>query len=116
MTRERVKVGGREGEERGFNERQRGRRNPWKRAVENLQFYDCHRAPLHYNWMRGRKPGNWRGRRGEIRCGDGLGLEGYHTEIQEKTTFFHDQSPVVHTPIQPASQPAKKEESERTKS
>jgi hypothetical protein len=47
----------------------------------DLQFYDCHRAPLHYGWMRGRKPGNRGGRRGVIRCGDGLGLEGYHTEI-----------------------------------
>jgi hypothetical protein len=53
-----------------------------------LQFYDCHRAPLHYGWMRGRKPGNWGGRRGVIGCRDGLGLEGYRTEIQEKTTFF----------------------------
>ena len=61
---------------------------PWKRTVDS-QFYDCHRAPFHDGWMRGRKPGNWRGRRGVIRCGDGHRLQGYHTEIQEKATFFH---------------------------
>jgi hypothetical protein len=84
----------------------------------NLQFYDCHRAPLHYGWMRGRKPGNWGGRRGVIICADGLGLEGYHAEIQEKTTFFFMITRGTHThpSIQPASQPTgQKEESERTK-
>lgn len=73
----------------------------------NLQFYDCHRAPLHYGWMRGRKPGNWGGRRGVIRCGDGLGLEGYHTEIQEKTTFFFfmiTRGTHTHPAIQPTGQ------------
>lgn len=60
---------------------------PWKRAVDS-QFYDCHRAPLHDGWMRGRKPGNRGGRRGVIGCGDGHRLQGYHTEIQEKATFF----------------------------
>ena len=35
MVRGREKgEGERKGKERGFNERQRGRRNPWKRAVE----------------------------------------------------------------------------------
>ena len=64
---------------------------PWERVVDS-QFYDCHRAPLHDGWMRGRKPGNWGGRRGVIGRGDGHRLQGYHTEIQEKATFFFSRS------------------------
>lgn len=95
---ERVKEVREEKEKRGVSTSasEEGRKKSMETGLcGNLQFYDCHCAPLHYGRMRGRKPGDWRGRRGVIRCGDGLGLEGYHTEIQEKTTFcvylfFHD--------------------------
>jgi len=55
----------------------------------NSQFYDRHCAPLHNGWVRGRKPGNRRGRRGVIRCGDCQWLQGYHAEIHKEATFFH---------------------------
>jgi len=51
------------------------KRTVCSRTSCDSQFYYRHRAPLHYGWVRRRKPGNVGGRRGVIGCVDDQRLE-----------------------------------------